>query len=76
MIYDDMKPRSSVASRYGTADGMTVLIFSVTIAICQADTAQYVVADRGYDSEQNNVVIENLGIQNTIIRPKYETLQM
>jgi hypothetical protein len=32
-----------------------------------------VVADRGYDSEQNHIVAENLGIH-TIIRPKYENL--
>ena len=35
-----------------------------------------VVADRGYDSEQNHVSARNLGIQNTIIRPKYENLQV
>jgi hypothetical protein len=35
-----------------------------------------VVADRGYDSELNHVITENLGIQNTIIRPKYENLQV
>jgi hypothetical protein len=35
-----------------------------------------VVADRGYDSEQNHVITENLGIPRTIIRPKYETLQV
>ena len=35
-----------------------------------------VVADRGYDSEQNHIATQNLGIQNTIIRPKYETLQV
>ena len=33
-----------------------------------------VVADRGYDSEQNHIATENLGIRNTIIRPKYEAL--
>lgn len=35
-----------------------------------------VVADRGYDSEQNHIMTENLGIPNTIIRPKYESLQV
>jgi hypothetical protein len=35
-----------------------------------------VVADRGYDSEQNHVSAQNLGIQNTVIRPKYENLQV
>lgn len=35
-----------------------------------------VVADRGYDSENNHIVTENIGIQNTIIRPKYENLQV
>lgn len=35
-----------------------------------------VVADRGYDSEQNHVAAENLGIPHTIIRPKYESLQI
>ncbi|QLH07451.1 IS5 family transposase [Nitrosopumilus ureiphilus] len=35
-----------------------------------------VVADRGYDSEQNHVMTKNLGIQYTIIRPKHETLQI
>lgn len=35
-----------------------------------------VVADRGYDSENNHLAAENMGIQNTIIRPKYETLQV
>ncbi len=33
-----------------------------------------VVADKGYESEQNHIATENLGIQNTIIRPKYEAL--
>ena len=33
-----------------------------------------VVADRGYDSENNHIATENLGIQNTVIRPKYESL--
>lgn len=31
-----------------------------------------VVADRGYDSERNHMAAEDLGIQNIIIRPKYE----
>jgi hypothetical protein len=35
-----------------------------------------VVADRGYDSENNHVTTESLGIQRTIIRPKYESLQV
>jgi len=35
-----------------------------------------VVADRGYDSEQNHIMTKNLGIQYTIIRPKHETLQI
>jgi hypothetical protein len=35
-----------------------------------------VVADRGYDSEQNHNVAENLGIPRTIIRPRYESLQV
>ena len=35
-----------------------------------------VVADRGYDSEQNHVATENLRIPRTIIRPKYESLQV
>ena len=35
-----------------------------------------VVADRGYDSEQNHVATENLGVQKTVIRPKYENLQV
>ncbi|MGH7974531.1 MAG: IS5 family transposase [bacterium] len=35
-----------------------------------------VVADRGYDSEQNHVSAERMGIANTIIRPKYENLQV
>jgi hypothetical protein len=35
-----------------------------------------VVADRGYDSENNHTITENLGIPHTIIRPKYETLQV
>jgi hypothetical protein len=35
-----------------------------------------VVADRGYDSEQNHIVTENLGIRDTIIRPRYESLQV
>jgi hypothetical protein len=33
-----------------------------------------VVADRGYDSEQNHVITESLGIRDTIIRPRYESL--
>ena len=35
-----------------------------------------VVADRGYDSEQNHVAAERIGIANTVIRPKYENLQV
>jgi IS5 family transposase len=35
-----------------------------------------VVADRGYDSEQNHVASEKMGITDTIIRPKYENLQV
>jgi hypothetical protein len=35
-----------------------------------------VVADRGYDSEQNHVYARNLGIPNTVIRPKHENLQV
>lgn len=35
-----------------------------------------VVADRGYDSEQNHIAAENLGIPCTIIRPRYESLQV
>ena len=30
-----------------------------------------VVADRGYDSERNHIHAKNLGIPNTVIRPKY-----
>jgi hypothetical protein len=35
-----------------------------------------VVADRGYDSEQNHVSAQNLSIPHTVIRPKYEHLQV
>lgn len=35
-----------------------------------------VVADRGYDSEQNHVATASLGIPRTIIRPKFETLSV
>jgi hypothetical protein len=35
-----------------------------------------VVADRGYDSEQNHITTEDLGIPRTIIRPRYENLQV
>jgi hypothetical protein len=35
-----------------------------------------VVADRGYDSEQNHTRAQNLGIPHAIIRPRYETLQV
>ncbi len=35
-----------------------------------------VVADRGYDSEHNHIQTENLGIPHTVIRPKYENLQV
>jgi hypothetical protein len=35
-----------------------------------------VVADRGYDSEQNHIITEHMGIPCTIIRPKYESLQV
>lgn len=35
-----------------------------------------VVADRGYDSEDNHVSAQDLGIPNTIIRPKYESVQV
>jgi len=34
------------------------------------------VADRGYDSEYNHVAAQSIGIVNTIIRPKYENLQV
>lgn len=34
------------------------------------------VADRGYDSEQNHVSAQNIGISNSIIRPKYESVQV
>lgn len=34
------------------------------------------VADRRYDSECNHILAEGLGIRNTIIRPKYENLQV
>ncbi|HXG14428.1 MAG TPA: transposase, partial [Candidatus Nitrosotenuis sp.] len=33
-------------------------------------------ADQGYDSERNHVATENLGIPCTIIRPRYESLQV
>jgi IS5 family transposase len=35
-----------------------------------------VVADRGYDSERNHVLAKNLGIPDTIIRPRHENLQV
>jgi hypothetical protein len=35
-----------------------------------------IVADRGYDSEQNHIMTEDLGIPRTIIRPRYENLQV
>ncbi|MDE1819151.1 MAG: hypothetical protein KGI19_11180 [Thaumarchaeota archaeon] len=35
-----------------------------------------VVADKGYDSEWNRVVAHRIGIANTVIRPKYENLQV
>ena len=35
-----------------------------------------IVADRGYDSENNHIMTEGLGIPRTIIRPKYENLQV
>jgi hypothetical protein len=35
-----------------------------------------VVADRGYDSECNHVDANKIGITNTIIRPRYENLQI
>ncbi|MDE1819202.1 MAG: transposase, partial [Thaumarchaeota archaeon] len=34
------------------------------------------VADRGYDSEYNHVSAQDIGIVNTIIRPKYENLSV
>jgi len=33
-----------------------------------------VVADRGYDSEQSHIMTESLGIRDTIIRPRHESL--
>ncbi len=35
-----------------------------------------IVADRGYDSEHNHVAAQNLGIPNTIIRPKYASVHL
>jgi hypothetical protein len=35
-----------------------------------------IVADRGYDSENNHVITKRMGIANTVIRPKYENLQV
>ena len=35
-----------------------------------------IVADRGYDSENNHVSAQNLGISRAIIRPKHESLQI
>lgn len=35
-----------------------------------------VVADRGYDSEQNHASAHHIGIPNVIIRPRYESLQV
>lgn len=50
-----------------------VLLLERAVKLAPVST---VVADHGYDSEQNHIVTENLGIQDTIIRPRYENLQV
>ncbi|MDE1863744.1 MAG: IS5 family transposase [Thaumarchaeota archaeon] len=57
--------------RHDSMDFVPLLEQSVRLA-----PVSTVVADRGYDSEQNHVASQNIGIANTIIRPKYENLQV
>ncbi|MDE1818497.1 MAG: transposase, partial [Thaumarchaeota archaeon] len=57
--------------RHDSVDFVPLLEQSVKLAHVST-----VVADRGYDSEQNHVVAEKMGIANAIIRPKYENLQV
>lgn len=57
--------------RHDNVDFIPLLERAVRLA-----SVHTVVADRGYDSEQNHVATENLGIQYTVIRPRYESLQV
>lgn len=57
--------------RHDSVDFVPLLGRSVGVAPIGA-----VVADRGYDSEQNHVSAQNIDIPNIIIRPKYESLQV
>ncbi|MDE1729105.1 MAG: transposase, partial [Thaumarchaeota archaeon] len=57
--------------RHDSVDFVPLLKQSVRLA--PVSTA---VADRGYDSEYNHVSAQDIGIVNTIIRPKYENLSV
>ncbi|MDE1863792.1 MAG: transposase, partial [Thaumarchaeota archaeon] len=57
--------------RHDSVDFVPLLEQSVKLAHVST-----VVADRGYDSEQNHVVAERMGIANAVIRPRYENLQV
>lgn len=50
-----------------------VPLLEQAVRIVPVDT---VLADRGYDSEQNHASAHGIGIQNVIIRPKHELLQV
>lgn len=55
---------------------MCEILSKIIVGPSQMMPISAVVADRGYDSEQNHVMAENLRIPRTIIRPKYESLQV
>ncbi len=57
--------------RHDSVDFIPLLQHAVRLAPIST-----VVADRGYDSENNHIMTENLGIRRTIIRPRYESLQV
>jgi len=57
--------------RHDSVDFVPLLEHSIRLA-----PIGIVVADRGCDSEQNHVSAQDIGIANTIIRPKYENLQV
>ncbi len=57
--------------RHDSVDFIPLLQHAVRLAPIST-----VVADRGYDSENNHAMTENLGIQRTIIRPRCESLHV
>jgi Transposase DDE domain len=76
-IYADMKKQRicGIKIRHRRRDDSIDFVPLLEHAVLLAPIGT-VVADRGYDSEQNHVVAEKMGITNAIIRPKYENLQI